>query len=113
MAPPLRPRPPPRPPAPPSSPRSRTDGSDVPGAAPAPRVPALAHRRRAHDPGHDLAVLLDREQGAEQWDAAHEVGGAIDRVDVPADGAGPGFGAVLLADQAVVGIRGGDQAPDG
>ena len=53
-------------------------------------------------PADDLAILLDREQRAEQRDAAHEVVGAVDRVDVPADAAGPGLGAVFLADKAVV-----------
>ena len=37
---------------------------------------------------------------------------AVDRVDVPADGAGPRLGAVLLADQPVIGIGRRDQAAD-
>ena len=61
--------------------------ADRPRAATAPRLPALAERRRAHDAGLELAVALDREQRPEQRHAAHEVVGAVDRVDVPADGA--------------------------
>ena len=88
-----------------AGPRPRPEGVDRPRSPAPPRVPALAERRRADmTPTLELAVALDGEQRPEQRHAAHEVVGAVDRVDVPADPAGAGLGAVLLADEAVVGV---------
>ena len=79
--------------------------------------PRHAHQRSSSagadmTDGLELAVALDREQRPEQRHAADEVVGAVDRVDVPADGRVAGLGAVLLADEAVVRERVGDPLAD-
>ena len=55
-----------------------------PGPTAAVRPPALVEGRRGDDRGLQLAIALDRQEGAEEGHAAHEVVGAVDRVDVPA-----------------------------
>ena len=80
-----------------ASPRLR---AHAPPAAPGP--PALVERRSGQDGRLELAVALDGEQRPEQGDAADEVVGAVDRVDVPADRRVGGFAAVLLADETVI-----------
>ena len=74
-----------------------------PGAAAPPRPPALVEGRRGHDRGLQLAVALDGQQRPEQGHATDVVVGPVDRVDVPAHRRVAGLGAVLLADEAVVG----------
>ena len=66
------------------------------------RPPALVQGRRRDDRRLQLAVALDRQECAEQGNAADEVVGAVDRVDVPADARPAGLRAVLLTDQAMV-----------
>ena len=77
-----------------------------------PRPPALVERGRGQDGRLELAVALDGEQRPEQRDAADEVVGAVDRVDVPADRRVGGLAAVLLADEAVIGERVEEPAAD-
>ena len=60
-------------------------------------------RRSGDDGGLQLAVVLHREQRSEERHAADEVVGAVDRVDVPAGRGVSRLGAVLLADEPVVG----------
>lgn len=93
---------------------ARRFGSDPargPRPSAAPRVPALAQRRRGDDCGLQLAVPLGGDERPEDRDAADVVVGAVDRVDVPAGGRLPRVGAVLLADHPVAGERGGDPVP--
>ena len=82
--------------------RGRLTAVPCPRAAAAPAPPPFVEGRRRKDARLELAVALDREERAEQRDAAHEVVGAVDRVDVPADRGLGRFGAELLADQPVV-----------
>ena len=76
-----------------------------PGAAGPPCPPALVERRRGHDRGLQLAVALDREQGPEQRYAPDVVVRPVDGVDVPAHRRVARLGAVLLANESVVGER--------
>ena len=92
-------------------PRGRRERAAVePGAG---RVGAegLAGDRRVHDAGHHLAVDRGRDRDAPGRQAAGEVGGAVDRVDVPDDAARP-LSAAFLADDGRVGHLGADARGD-
>jgi hypothetical protein len=84
------------------------DGGDCPGSPTPPSEPAATERRRAHHADLELALGLDGQQRSEQRHAAHEVVGAIDRVDIPACVRLPALRPVLLADHAVFRMDRGD-----
>src|SRR5581483_130116 len=83
------------------------DGLAVAESALAARSPpAVAESRRGHDPAHELAVTLEREQRRPDRHAAEEVPRAVDRVDDPANRAR--VLALLLAEDALAGPGLGD-----
>src|SRR5438132_1365828 len=60
-----------------------------------------------------LAIAFHRQKRPEQRDAANEVVGPVDGIDVPADGGIAGLGAELLANHAVVRIAVREPRSDG
>ena len=70
-------------------------------APPEARRVDVAQHRRVHDPDDGLAVGHQRDRHADHREAVHEVGGAVERIDEPADlGA---LAAGLLAEERELG----------